>query len=361
MDSLKLPCFRCNTLVGIFLLGFITSGCQIGYLTKSAYNQISLLNQRIPIEDALNDPKIEAHEKQKLLLSQDVRQFAETKLKLNVKKNYSTYVKLDRPYVSYVVSASPKWKLETHLWGFPIVGKMPYKGFFSEQDAKDEADELTAENFDVYVRGVSAYSTLGWFKDPLLSSMLRYKDHDLVNTIIHESVHATLFIKNEADFNERLATFLGNKGMELYYHSKEGENSETLKRVRNENIDEKKFSEFITSEIKSIELWYQTQKEQKEELRQSRLQEIKENFKEKVKSSMITDSYSKFDSIDLNNARLIVYKTYLQDMSDFENLYDLSGQDFEKFLNVVKQLEKHEKPSQGIKDLATELKKGATH
>jgi len=292
-------------------------------------------------------------------LSQDVRTFAETKLKLNVKKNYSTYVKLDRPYVSYVVSASPKWKLETHLWGFPVVGKMPYKGYFSEKDAKEEADDLKADNFDVYVRGVSAYSTLGWFKDPLLSSMLRYKDHDLVNTIIHESVHATLFIKSEADFNERLATFLGNKGMELYYIAKEGENSETLKVVRNENIDEKKFSEFITAEIKAMETWYSEQKEQKEELRQLRLQEIKNHFTETVKPKMVTESYNKFDTIDLNNARLIVYKTYLQDMSDFENLYILAGNDFEKFMNLVKRLEKHDKPSEGLKDLVAELKKGA--
>ncbi len=341
------------------LLFLLSTGCQVGYLAKSAYNQLSLLNQRVPIEEALNDPTLEPSEKQKLLLSQDVRTFAETKLKLNVKKNYSTYVKLDRPYVSYVVSASPKWKLETHLWGFPIVGKMPYKGYFSEKDAKEEADSLKADNFDVYVRGVSAYSTLGWFKDPLLSSMLRYKDHDLVNTIIHESVHATLFIKNEADFNERLATFLGNKGMELYYHAKEGENSETLKLVRNENIDEKKFSEFITAEIKAMENWYSEQKEQKEELRQSRLQEIKTHFTETVKPKMVTESYNKFDTIDLNNARLIVYKTYLQDMSDFENLYTLAGNDFEKFMIIVKRLEKHDKPSEGLKELVVELKKGA--
>jgi predicted aminopeptidase len=352
MDSLKLA-----SLVSFSLL---ISGCQIGYLAKSAYNQISLLNQRVPIEDALNDTSLNEQEKKKLSLSQEVRHFAEEKLKLNVKKNYSTFVKLDRPYVSYVVSASPKWKLETHLWGFPIVGKLPYKGYFSEKEAKDEADAMKADNFDVYVRGVSAYSTLGWFKDPLLSSMLRYKDHDLVNTIIHESVHATLFIKSEADFNERLATFLGNKGMELFYQQKEGENSATLKQAKDENIDEKIFSAFITGELKAMELWYENQKDHTEELRMARLQEIKTRFKENIKPKLITDSYTKFDSVDLNNARLIVYKTYLQDMSDFEQLYQLTGSDFEKFMTVVKRLEKHDKPSQGIKDLVAELKKGST-
>ncbi|MBL7545168.1 MAG: aminopeptidase [Bdellovibrionaceae bacterium] len=332
----------------------------MGYLAKSAYNQISLLSQRIPIEDALADPNLDPKEKQKLELSQEVRQFAENKLKLNVKKNYSTYVKLDRPYVSYVVSASPKWKLETYLWNFPIVGKMPYKGYFSEADAKDEAESMKAENYDTYVRGVSAYSTLGWFKDPLLSSMLRYKDYDLVNTIIHESVHATLFIKGEADFNERLATFLGNKGMEIFYHHKEGDSSSTLLQARNENTDEKFFSAFITNEIKEMETWYLNQAEQNEENRQARLQEIKTRFKNQIKSKLLTESYRRFDTIDLNNARLIVYKTYLQDMSDFDELYSLTGNDFEHFMTAVKKLEKHGKPSQGLKDIIAELKKAAT-
>lgn len=321
---------------------------------------MSLLSQRIPIEDALNDPDLQPHEKKKLELSQEVRAFAESKLHLNVKQNYSTYVKLDRPFVSYVVSASPKWKLETYRWSFPIVGKVPYKGYFAEKDAKDEAESLKKENFDVYVRGVSAYSTLGWFKDPLLSSMLRYKDHDLVNTIIHESVHATLFIKSEADFNERLATFLGNKGMEMFYKHKEGEESQTLKLASNENIDEKLFSDFITEEIKSMESWYGNQLDQKEELRQARLLEIKSRFQKNVKSKLVTDSYTKFDTIDLNNARLIVYKTYLQDLSDFEELFQLSGNDFGKFMETCKKLVSHDKPSQGIKDLIAEIKKGSS-
>lgn len=342
--------------ITLSLLSVLTlCNCQLGYLAKSAYNQLSLLNQRIPIEQALDDPATTPAEKQKLSLSQDVRKFAENTLKLNIKKNYSTYVKLDRPYVSYVVSASPKWKLETHYWSFPIVGKLPYKGYFSESQAKEEGESLKAENYDVYIRGVSAYSTLGWFKDPLLSSMLRYKDHDLVNTIIHESVHATIFIKNEADFNERLATFLGNKGMEMYYLEKEGEHSETLKRAQNENLDEKRFSSFITTEIKEMESWYKLQNEQIEENRQLRLAQIKNSFKEKVKPFLITDSYSKFDTLDLNNARIIVYKTYLQDMSDFEELYRLNDNNFEQFLNSIKILEKQEKPSQGLKDLIVQM------
>lgn len=355
MDTLKKTLALVFKLLICCLFSFLLGGCQLGYLAKSAYNQLNLLNQRIPIEEALKDPDISSADKLKLTLSQEVRKYSETTLKLNVKKNYSTYVKLNRPYVSYVVSASPKWSLETHHWNFPFVGKLPYKGYFSETEANEEAELLMAQNYDVYVRGVSAYSTLGWFKDPLLSSMLRYKDHDLVNTIIHESVHATLFIKNEADFNERLATFLGNKGMEMFYLQKESENSETLKLARQENADEKRFSVFISAEIKALELWYQNQKEKIESFRIERLNEIKINFNKKLKPLLTTESYSKFTTLDLNNARLIVYKTYLQDMNDLEQLYQLNNNDFVKFFKCVKRLETHDKPSEGIKEIIAEL------
>lgn len=341
------------------LLLFLLSGCQMGYLMKSAYNQVSLLNQRIPIEDALKDQRLTEDEKNKLLLAQEVRQFAEKDLSLNVKKNYSTFVKLDRPYVSYVVSASPKWNLDAFVWEFPFVGKVPYKGYFSELEAKEESEYIKLQGLDVYVRGVSAYSTLGWFKDPLLSSMMKYKDYDLVNTIIHESVHATLYIKSEADFNERMATFLGNKGMELFYLKKEGENSKTIEITKNENHDDELFSKFITNELTKLEKWYNqlSESQKKEELRQQRFLVIKENFKTEVKPLLKTSHWLNFDSWDLNNARLIVYKTYMKDLNDFELLYNLVGHSFVKFIDECKKLEKTSNPTQKLKERIQELTK----
>ncbi len=355
MGSIKI--WQRNVFFG--LLPFMLSGCQMGYLMKSAYNQVSLLSQRIPIEDALKDQRLTEEEKNKLLLAQEVRQFAEGNLGLNVRKNYSTFVKLDRPYVSYVVSASPKWKLEAYVWEFPFVGKVPYKGYFIEHDAKEESETLKLQGLDVYVRGVSAYSTLGWFKDPLLSSMMNYKDYDLVNTIIHESVHATLFIKSEADFNERMATFLGNKGMELFYQKKEGENSKTIEITKNENHDDELFSKFITKELTELEKWYNqlSESQKKEELRQQKFLAIKENFKTEVKPLLKSSHWLNFDSLDLNNARLNVYKTYMKDLNDFELLFNSVNHSFVKFIDECKKLEKTPNPSQKLKERILELKK----
>ncbi len=352
MGSLKL-----TTLVFALLTWLPLSGCQMSYLFSSAYNQMRLLKDRVPLEEALKDPRLTDEEKRKLRLAQEVRKFAETDLHLITTKNYSSFVQLDRPYVTYVVSAAPKWELKHHEWSYPFVGKMPYKGYFNEESAKEQEKELIQENLDTYLRGVAAYSTLGWFKDPILSSMLRYKDFDFVNTIIHETVHATLYIKNSADFNERLASFLGGKGAEIFYLQKEGPDSPTLTAVRADNEDSKRFSEFISLELKSLGAWYQNLPvaERTEEMRQKRIHEIRSKFESDILPHMKTDSFKNFPNAKLNNAKLLVYKTYMQDLSDFENLYEKVGQDFGKFLEACKGLDGKKDPEQALRELVVEL------
>lgn len=343
MDFLKRFTFA------ILFLGLCS--CQIGYLSKSAYYQMQLLYKRDPIEKALQSDKITSEDKEKLQLALKAREFAEQDLHLKPTKNYTSYVQLDQPYVTYVVSAAPKWKFEHHLFHYPVVGSMPYKGFFKEADALDFQSELKAENLDTYMRGVSAYSTLGWFNDPVLSSMLRYKNHDLVNTIIHETVHATLYIKHEADFNERMAVFIGNKGTELFYLKNEGTNSATLKTIRDDNLDDKVFSEFISQELKSLEDWYKQQTLQNEDARKERLQLIQQKFKSNVQPKLKTTNYNKFAEIELNNARLLIYKTYFQDLSDFEALYIKLEKNFDALVRNCKSLENQEDPQTGLKRL----------
>jgi predicted aminopeptidase len=335
-----------------FLL--VLTGCQMSrYIVSSGYNQMKLLNSRIPLEEALKDDTLSASDKEKLALAQKAREFAEKDLHLKPTKNYTSYVKLDRPYVTYVVSAAPRWELKHHNWSYPFLGKMPYKGFFNEPDAKAEEDDLKKENFDTYMRGVSAYSTLGWFNDPLLSSMLLYKKHDLVNTIIHETVHATLYIKHEADFNERLAVFLGNKGMEMFYLKEEGPESSTLKLVQKENADDKLFSQFISTEIKALEAWYKDLPEvqRDESARIARIKSIQEKFKTELQPKLQSQNYSKFADLNLNNARLLVFKTYMQDLGDFEKLYAKVGSDFSRFIEACKSLESSKDPAADLKKM----------
>ena len=266
-------------------------------------------------------------------------------------------MQLDQPYVTYVVSASPKWKLEHHLWSFPLVGEVPYKGFYKESDAQEAEKELKDKNLDTYLRGVSAYSTLGWFNDPILSSMTRYQNHHLVNTIIHETVHATLYIKSSADFNERMAVFLGNKGTEIFYQRKEGASSTTLKQIQNENEDDKNFSQFISTEIKNLNDWYRQHSgdNSSEEERKKHFSNIQENFKNNVLPIMKTANYKNFPKTELNNARLLLFKTYMQDLSDFQKLYDLTDANFKEFLKCCEKLKKESAPEIGLKKIIESL------
>lgn len=313
------------------------------------------MNQRVTIEEALKNPKLTEDQKKKLLLAEEAKQFAEDFLKLKKSGNYSKYVQLDRPYVTYVVSAAPKWELTQHQWHYPIVGKMPYKGYFKLEDAKTEQEDLKSANLDTYLRGVSAYSTLGWFNDPLLSSMLRYSDYDLVNTIIHETVHSTLYIKHAADFNERLATFMGNKGAELFFLKKEGPDSKTLADVKNINDDHHTFSQFISKEISDLKTWYQNTTEKNEDLRNTRIKTIQEHFTKNVIPQLKTETYLKFPEIELNNARLLVYKTYMNDLTDFEKLYQVSKSDFQLFMENCKKLESAKDPEAELKKIISTI------
>jgi predicted aminopeptidase len=329
----------------------LLSSCQVSYIMKSAYNQFSMMNSQVSLEDALKDPKLSDEQKRKIQLAQRAREFAENDLGLKPTKNYTKFVALDRPYVTYVVSAAPKWQLETYKWRYPIIGAMPYKGFFNEPDAKEEEKSLQKEDLDTYMRGVSAYSTLGWFKDPLLSSMLRYKDYDLVNTIIHETVHATLFIKHEADFNERMAVFIGNKGAEMFYQKEEGSASPTLQSVKNENLDDKVFSAWLSLKLKDLENWYKglPANERAEDKRQQQFDKLQKDFENELLPQLKTETYKKFQTIKLNNARLLVYRTYMQDLGDFDKLYEKSGRDFKKFLEACKALEPEKDPVAALK------------
>ena len=344
MDSVK--------LFGVLLSAVILSSCQVTYLTKSAYHQAKLLYSRVAIEDVLKESSTTPEQKRKLELVLEAKNFAEKNVGLTQTKNYTSFVQLDQSHVTFAVSAAPKWKLEHHYWNYPLVGKMPYKGYFKKEDAETEKADLEKKNLDTYLRGISAYSTLGWFDDPILSSMMGYQDHDLVNLIIHETTHATLFIKHAADFNERMATFVGNKGTELFYLQKEGPQSPTLQQIQNENYDEAVFSKFITEEIQQLEIWYKELKTPHDEsTRKNRIQEIQTRFSEKIKPQLKTKNYEKFDQIELNNARLLVYKTYMQDLQDFENLYNKLGQDFHKFIEACRKLENSKQPELDLKKL----------
>lgn len=327
-----------------------TTGCQFSYLAHSGYHQAKLMASREPIEKILASSKTPEETKRKLRLVQEAMEFARHEMHLKTHGNYRAYVALEDPYVSYVVQVAYAYELKSHKWNFPLVGSLPYKGYFVKAMAEDEARKFAPEQFDTYVRGVSAFSTLGWLRDPIYSSMLRYTDHDLVETVIHETVHANLYIKSNADFNERLATFIGQEGVKAFYLKKEGESSATLKKIQQELKDQQLFSQFISKEIDELKNWYTREASgMSPEKKKARLKSLQDKFVKEVQPKFQSASYKNFATQELNNAILLSYKTYLYDLSDFARLFTLKQNNFAQLIEYCQSLEGEKDPEGALK------------
>jgi predicted aminopeptidase len=251
------------------------------------------------------------------------------------------------------VTAAKKNELKAHLWNFPFVGSVPYKGFFKKEDATKEADLLRAQELDVMVRGVSAYSTLGWFSDPLLSSMTQDDDFSFVDTLIHESTHATIYIKSNANFNERLATFVGEKGAEEFFNLKEGSKSVTLEKARAERQDAKVFFSFMTEEIKKLEAFYKEKGHQPEilSLREQEFKNIHLRFAQNCRPKLKTKRFDFFSSMTLNNALLVGYSLYYSNLEIFEKLMAVSKNNWKLFFDYLNQVKDLKDPEEALTGL----------
>lgn len=206
-------CAEVVRLTALIALLALCGGCtQLCYLTQAAYGQDELAFKARPIAEVLTDRRVPASTRAMLSMIGDVKAFAERR-GLTATSSYEAFVQLDRPVAVWVVSASHPLRFESKTWWFPIVGTVPYLGWFNRRQAEAYARELHADGWDVDLRGAGAYSTLGWFADPVLSSMLGDDPADatgMINVVLHESVHATKFIASQANFNESLADFVGD-------------------------------------------------------------------------------------------------------------------------------------------------------
>jgi predicted aminopeptidase len=195
------------------------------YGVRQGYGQLNIVWNARPVEEFMQDPGFPDSLKTRLRLIDAVRQYAIDSLGLKDTENYKTLYDQKGKEIMWVVLASEAFKLQPKEWTFPVVGSVPYKGFFNEKRAFALKKELEAEGYDVIVRNPGGWSTLGWFTDPILSKMLSRSEGDLANLIIHEMSHATIFVKDSIDFNENLATFIGDRGAEMFLIHKYGANS----------------------------------------------------------------------------------------------------------------------------------------
>ena len=208
---------RALRICAICALTWAGAGCSAGYILRAGWEEARILTNRRPIQAVLRDTTVDALTRDKLRLVLDVRDFAVRDLGLRAGNSYRDFTELDRDTLALQVMAAAELDLTWKMWNFPIVGALPYKAWFDFDRALAEAEALRREGWDVRVSPVSAFSTLGWFPDPILSPTLRADSVSLANTVIHEILHSTYYPTGQADFNESFANFVGYRGAIAFF------------------------------------------------------------------------------------------------------------------------------------------------
>lgn len=305
------------------------------YGIRQGYGQVKIVWQAKPIEEILNDPQFPDSLKQKLRLIEEVRHYAIDFLGLKDTENYKTLYDQKGEELMWVLQACEPFALKPKMWDFPVVGSVPYKGFFSKQKSIDERTRLEKEGYDISLRNPGGWSTLGWFTDPILSGMLKRDDGDLASLIIHEMVHATIFVKDDVDFNENLASFVADTASYYFLASKFGKDSKEFLKYLHDDQDYRKYSRHILKGTQRLDSLYQTMKA-----------EDPIEMKKEKKKSMISLIMTSADTLSLftprgtyangrlpNNTYFMSYHLYQGRQDNFkEELDDDFGGDIKKYI-----------------------------
>ncbi len=334
----------------LLMLAACLSGCgTLGYYGQAALGQISILVKRKPIEGIINGKDASPELKEKLRLILAVREFAEKELHLPAEGSYRTYVELNRPHAVWVLHAAPEFSLTPRSWCYPVAGCMTYRGYFSEKDARDHGRRLKAEGYDVHVGGVSAYSTLGWFDDPVLSTFISYPEAELASLIFHELAHQLLYVKGNTMFNESFAVAVEQEGVRRWMAAagKSGDYPE----FKADYDRRRAFVALLLEAREKLEALYAgpLSPERMREEKKGIFRELEEGYKA-LKAAW--NGYAGYDGwfrIPVNNARLNTVSTYYELVPMFHGILAACKGDLPLFFRRCRELaeEKNGLPGEG--------------
>jgi predicted aminopeptidase len=321
--------------VSLVVLGLISTPTAC-YLSRGAWEEAKILSRRQPISEIVADPRTPKDARAKLEVVLAARKYAKDSIKLKTKDSFTTYSRLDHDTLVLVLSAAYRDTLKPYTWWFPIVGRVPYKGYFDFAAARRDAKDLAADGFDVYVRPSDAFSTLGFFNDPLLNTTLRGDSLDLANTVIHELTHNTFYASGQAPFNESFAMFVGARGAAAFFRSR-GQPQSAAK-LDEQWEDDKLLARFWSRVIKSLDSAYAAHPGDKAariaardtvylKTRVALVSEIAPQLK------TITPLYA--ERVQLNNAALLARRVYASDLDVFDLVYEKEGRDLKRTIGRV--------------------------
>ncbi len=323
-------------------------GC---YFLKQGSYLLRYTGRAVDNQELLLDSKTPESTRNFLRRVNDISDFALKELGLENNRNYSRYVKIDRDFLACVVSATKKYSFEPYCWSYPLVGDMPYKGFYEKDDALKEAARLEKRGYDVWVREVDAFSTLGYLTDPLYSYMENYSAYRIANLIIHEQAHATLFLKGQGDFNESFATFVGDTGAKHYIADRYGAGSREYTTIFAREADRETFLKELEKLKNRLHDLYLRQPADMEERKRAELEEFKEQMREHYDTLYRTNAYRGVPDLPINNAFLSLYSLYNNNIELFEEIYRLYDGNLRRCISAIKNA------AQGSKNGYNEIRK----
>ncbi|MEE8138113.1 MAG: aminopeptidase [Thermoanaerobaculia bacterium] len=325
--------------LSLLLAGAAATSCSgLGFYGQAVWGGLKVLTGRRSVTAVLEDDSTPCDLKQRLATALAIRDFASARLGLPDNGSYRKYKRLRRPYAVWNVVAAPELSVEPVVWCFPIAGCVTYRGYFAERRAERFAAKLQARGYDVDVAGAAAFSTLGWFKDPLLSTFIHYPEPELAGLILHELAHQRLYLKDDTPFNESFATVVEREGVGRWLGERGEE--EAIAAYRAAGRRQLEVAALVSDYRELLAASYAEERPQ--EWKRRRKQEIFAALRRdylRLKASWGEDSgYDAWFAQGLNNARLASIGAYFEWVPAFEALLDLQGGDLERFYGEAERI-----------------------
>ena len=350
---------RRYVLLAVVVLLALPACSNLGYYAQSVGGQLEIMWGQEDIDELLRSRELEQQLKDKLSLVLKIREFASTKLGLPDNDSYKSYVDLQRPYVVWNVVAAPEFSMELKEWCFPFAGCIRYRGYFSEEAAKEYARELELQGMDVYVGGVAAYSTLGWFDDPVLNTVLNRDELGLAGLVFHELAHQQVYVQDDSAFNEGFATTVEIEGVRRWLRQNGDPDMAQTYRQRKQRRND--FVHLVLSTKEKLAVLYQ-QPLASEQMRRAKaeiISELKQTYV-RLKSEQWQgyDGYDRWFAREINNAQIAAVGTYRDYVPAFEELLRQQQGDLHRFYKAVTQLGElpKEERNQRIQKLALQAR-----
>jgi predicted aminopeptidase len=351
------------------LIVAVVSGCQtIGYYAQAIKGEGQILANRKSIDKLITNSNTPPDLRQKLELVQRMRAFAKESLKLPVDGYYLKYSDVHRPYVVWNVQAAPEFSLQPKTWWYPVVGSLEYRGYFSESGANKCAAPLRRKGFDVYVDGVEAYSTLGWFRDPVLNTFISRSEPELAEVLFHELGHKRVFARGDTDFNEAYAQTVGQEGARRWL--KASGDTNLLEKYNRALARDNQFVHLVMNTRTNLEQLYGDTLDKDGKVKAAKVHPLPPAELKRKKEDILADMRNEYEKLKaswggysgydewfagpLNNAQLNTIANYYDFLPSFKRLLEMNGGDLEKFYTEVERLSKMSKDErhQQLRNLA---------